>query len=213
LSRGNNRKQVFHSADEYDGFVKLLDKARADFGVDVFAFCIMPNHFHLVVQVEEVARLSDMVQWWLTTHATLHHLRHGTSGHVWQGRFKSFPIQADDHLLTVLRYVLLNPCRASLAAQPWDWAWSSLHFGWMIKPWPVQPSETVNAWLEAALSPDDVAAVKQSVQRGTPFGDERWRTRTAKELGLQATLHPVGRPRKAIRPDALVQLETASFDF
>src|SRR4051812_34758929 len=106
LSRGNDRATVFHSPSEYQSFIALLDEARQRHPVDLLAFCLMPNHFHLVVRVEQSEDLSAMMQWWLTSHVRRQHLRHASSGHVWQGRFKSFPIQADAHLLAVLRYVL-----------------------------------------------------------------------------------------------------------
>src|SRR5689334_20165620 len=97
LSRGNARSTVFHSPGEYSDFIGLLDEARARHAVRLLAFCIMPNHFHLVVDVDETAQLSALMQWWLTSHVRRYHQRHVSSGHVWQGRFKSFPIQEDEH--------------------------------------------------------------------------------------------------------------------
>src|SRR5262245_54868557 len=135
LSRGNGRATVFHSSQDYDDFVGLLDEARARHPVELFAFCIMPNHFHLVVRTERSTELSAFMQWWLTAHVRRYHRRRATDGHVWQGRFKSFPIQEDGHLLTVLRYVLLNPCRAGLVRLAPEWRWSSLRFGTMLTPW------------------------------------------------------------------------------
>lgn len=90
LNRGNGRAKVFHSVGEYDDFIGLLSEARDRHAVELLAFCVMPNHFHLVTRVEEVGELSAMMQWWLTSHVRRHHRRHITSGHVWQGRFKSF---------------------------------------------------------------------------------------------------------------------------
>ena len=139
LNRGNGRAKVFHSVGEYDDFIALLAEARERYAVEVLAFCVMPNHFHLVTRVEEVGQLSAMMQWWLTSQVRRYHRRHRSSGHVWQGRFKSFPVQEDEHLLTVLRYVLLNPCRARLVQSPWEWRWSSLWFDEMLAPWPVEP--------------------------------------------------------------------------
>ncbi|MDP1826933.1 MAG: transposase [Archangium sp.] len=197
LSRGNGRATVFHSASEYQSFIALLDEARQRHPVDLLAFCLMPNHFHLVARVEQSAELSAMMQWWLTSHVRRHHQRHASSGHIWQGRFKSFPIQEDAHLLTVLRYVLLNPCRTQLVRSPWDWQWSSLRFERMLAPWPVEPAQGVDTWLATPLDECPEEDVRASIRRGTPFGDSHWRARAADAWGLEATLRPRGRPKAA----------------
>jgi putative transposase len=195
LNRGNARAKVFHTASEYRDFIALLDEARQRHDVEVLAFCLMPNHFHLVTRVKESADLSAMMQWWLTSHVRRHHRRHGSSGHVWQGRFKSFPIQEDAHLLTVLRYVLLNPCRAQLVTSTWDWPWSSLRFGSMAAPWPVEPPQGLCAWLAAGADDASDEDVRASILRGAPLGEPRWREQAATDWGLEATLRPRGRPK------------------
>lgn len=197
LSRGNDRATVFHSANEYQAFIALLDEARQRHSVDLLAFCLMPNHFHLVAHVEQSAELSAMMQWWLTSHVRRHHQRHVSSGHVWQGRFKSFPIQEDEHLLTVLRYVLLNPCRAQLVRSPWEWRWSSLRFDGMVAAWPVEPPQGVDTWLTMPLDDDPGEDVRASIRRGAPFGDPQWRAQAADAWGLESTLRPRGRPRSS----------------
>ena len=105
LSRGNARQQVFHKTGDYDAFVRLFDAANEIVPMRVLAYCLMPNHFHLVLWPRGEGGLSCWMQWLLTTHVRRYHKNHATSGHVWQGRFKAFPIQEDEHLLTVLRYV------------------------------------------------------------------------------------------------------------
>ena len=162
----------------------------------------MPNHFHLVARVDETNKLSALMQWWLTSHVRRAHRRHASSGHIWQGRFKSFPIQEDAHLLTVLRYVLLNPCRARLVRSPWEWRWSSLWFDSMLAPWPVEPPCRMRDWLATSVDEASSEDVRVSIRRGAPFGDEPWRARAAEVWGLEATLRPRGRP-KAV-PDGLV---------
>lgn len=204
LSRGNGRATVFHSPSEYHDFIALLDEARGRHAVDVLAFCVMPNHFHLVARVEDSAELSAMMQWWLTSHVRRHNKRHSASGHLWQGRFKSFPIQEDEHLLTVLRYVLLNPLRAQLVQSPWEWRWSSLWFDDMLATWPVEPPLPMREWLAEPVEDELHEDVRTSIRRGAPFGDELWRAEAARSWGLEATLRPRGRP-KATSDAALQQ--------
>ena len=134
------------------------------------------------------------MQWWLTSHVRRFHRHYRSSGHVWQGRFKSFPIQRDAHFLTVLRYVLLNPVRAGLVAQAGDWPWSSLHYPHLLDPAPVPAPRDWHHLLAQPVSEADLAAVRASVTRQAPFGAPEWQHRTAQAGGLQSTLRPRGRP-------------------
>ena len=102
LNRGNGGAVLFHKDGDYAALLELLATARAKPPVKVFSFCLMPNHFHLVVQPATEVALSPFMQWWMTSHVRRYHRHYRSHGHVWQGRFKSFPIQQDDHLLTVL---------------------------------------------------------------------------------------------------------------
>ena len=93
--------------------------------VKLFAFSLMPNHFHFVIEASHHQSLSRFMQWLLTSHVRRYHQHYGGSGHVWQGRFKSFPAQRDEHLITVLRYVLQNPVPGGLSSTAREWSWSS----------------------------------------------------------------------------------------
>jgi REP element-mobilizing transposase RayT len=126
LNRGNGRAQVFHDADDYHGFVRLLRQACARLPMRLVAFCLLPNHFHLVLWPRADGQLGPWMQWLLTAHVNGYRKRYGGSGHVWQGRFRAFPIEQDDHLLTVLRYVERNPLRAGLVERAKEWPWSNL---------------------------------------------------------------------------------------
>jgi putative transposase len=125
VNRGNACGEVFHKDDDYAAFVRLLDDACERLPMRVLAYCLMPNHFHLVLRPREDGDLSRWMQWLLTAHVRRYHRHYHGSGHVWQGRFKAFPIQQDEHLLTVLRYVERNPLRANLVERAEQWAWSS----------------------------------------------------------------------------------------
>ena len=126
INRGNGRTTVFHKAQDYEAFLSLLVEAKNHQTVKVFCFCLMPNHFHLVLEPAHQTALSHFMQWLLTSHVRRYHKHYGSSGHVWQGRYKSFPVQRDEHLITVLRYVLQNPVRAGLSSTAHEWQWSSL---------------------------------------------------------------------------------------
>lgn len=127
INRGNAQNEIFHKSGDYQTFVELIGLACARIPMRVLAYCVMPNHFHLSLWPYSDRDLGHWIQWLLTTHVRRYHQHHRSNGHVWQGRFKAFPIEQDDHLLTVLRYIERNPLRAGLVQKAEDWHWSSLH--------------------------------------------------------------------------------------
>jgi putative transposase len=202
LSRGNARQRVFHKDDDYAAFLKLLDEAHDRCPMRVLAYCLMPNHFHFVLWPHGDGDVSRWMQWILTTHVRRYHGHYQTSGHVWQGRFKAFPIEENRHLLTVLRYAERNPVRAGLVTGVNDWRWNSLRLrAEVVRPawYDDGPVRRGRDWLGFVSQPQtdaELSALRQSVERGVPYGSESWRKQTITELGLESTLRPRGRPRK-----------------
>ncbi len=202
LNRGNGRAEVFHKDQDFAAFQSLMAEANERRPLRILGYALLPNHFHLVLWPRHDGDLSLWMQWLLTSHVRRYHRHYHGSGHVWQGRFKAFPIERDEHLLTVLRYVERNPLRAGLVQRAEQWAWSSL--SWrkggerpvMLSDWPIDcPRDWVSA-VNRAQSEAELVALRRSVERGAPFGDEKWARRIATRLGLEASLRPRGRPRK-----------------
>lgn len=201
LNRGNRGETVFHKAEDFDAFVEAMGDATRRLPVDLLAYCVMPNHFHIVLRPHGDGDLGRWMQWLLTTHVRRYHRLNGTTGHVWEGRFKTFPVQDDEHLTTVLRYVEGNPLRAELVARAEDWKWSSLPRWRSGDPllWRGTPDPRGKQWLRRVnkpLSDGDLQRLQLSVQRGRPFGDEDWTQQTAVRLGLESSVRPLGRPKK-----------------
>lgn len=199
LNRANDRATIFRGPRDYAPFIEQLRASKERFGVRLFAFAVMPNHFHTVLRAERLSDLSSMMQWWMTSHVRRHHTIRGTSGHLWQGRFKSFPVQEDEHLLTVLRYVLLNPVRAHLVENAADWRWTSLRFPHFIDAWPVHPPRETASWLADGIPPSEIDRIRRSIERRAPFGDSNWQEQVAQLSGLEPTLRPLGRPKDTAR--------------
>lgn len=202
MNRGNGRAKVFRKEQDYEAFVKLIGDACERLPMRVLGYCLMPNHIHLELFPHRDGDLSRWMQWLLTSHVRRYHRHHGSSGHVWQGRFKAFPTQDDFHLLVVLRYIERNPLRARLVKRAQDWRWSSLPLRrsrlrprWLTNP----PEPLPRDWLASVNEPQSDAeesAVRHSIRRGTPLGDADWQKRIARDLGLESSLRPIGRPRK-----------------
>jgi putative transposase len=210
LNRGNARDPVFVTNEDYDAFEKLMAETMAHVSMRVLGYCLMPNHWHLVLWPVDDGDLGRFMQRLTTTHVRRWHLFRQTvgSGHLYQGTYKSFPIEDDDHLLTVLRYVERNPVRPTLAARAEQWRWSSL-WRWLhpddnenrpaLCPWPIARPADWKARVNRALASKELEAVRVSVARGRPFGDEDWQQQTAKRLGLESTFRHRGRPKKTGR--------------
>ena len=125
LNRGNGRQKVFHKDADYAAFLDVIEHMIVRYEVDLYAYCLMPNHYHLVVKAVKSEDLSNGMRWFATTHVRRYHKHYKSSGHLWQGRYKSFVIENDNHLLTLVRYVEGNPVRAKLVDSAIHWGWSS----------------------------------------------------------------------------------------
>jgi putative transposase len=156
LNRGNERAQVFHDPDDFHAFVQLLRQACARVPMRLVGYCLMPNHFHCVLWPAGDADMACWMEWLLTTQASRYRKRYGGSGHVWQGRYKAFPIAQDPHLLMVLRYVERNALQANLVEHAEDWAWSSLR-EWLAPP--------ALPWLDPGPSRAAAIGWRKSTQR------------------------------------------------
>jgi len=205
LNRGNGRSDVFHKDDDYAAFLKLLCQASERVPMRLLAYCLMPNHFHLVVWTLEDRDLSRWMQWLLTSHVRRYHRHYDSSGHVWQGRFKAFPIEDDEHLLTVMRYVERNPVRAKTIPirKAQRWPWSSIGSPPkdleppQVSAGPVPRGKDWLRWVNEPQTESELIALQESVNRDRPFGSQSWQEQTAKRLGLEHSLRPRGRPKKA----------------
>ena len=205
LNRGNARRAIFRKDADYEAFERILAAGIERYRVSLFAYVLMPNHWHLVLRPHADGQMSALLRWVTATHTMRYHAHYHTSGqgHVYQGRFKSFPIQGDGHFLAVCRYVERNPRRAELVRQAQAWRWGSL-WRWLqaaepeprlLSPWPIARSPGWVAWVNASLTAAELARLRQSVHRGSPYGDADWVEREAQRLGLQSALRPRGRPR------------------
>jgi putative transposase len=200
LNRAVGRATIFHKDGDYAAFERVLRQAKDHMPMRLLAFCLMPNHFHLVVWPYQDGELSGFLHWLTLTHTMRWHAHYHSSGTgpLYQGRFKSFPVEEDEHLVTVCRYVERNPLRAQLVTRAEQWPWSSLArrvYGGgvdILDAWPLPMSV---GWLDR-VNAVETAAELAALRRGAPFGSVPWQQETAQRLGLESTLKPLGRPRK-----------------
>ena len=210
LNRGVGRMRLFLSEADFEAFERIIAKTLQTRPMRIVAYCLRPNHWHLVLWPEHDGDLGAFMQKLTITHARnwQEHRRRVGYGHLYQGRYKSFPVESDEHFYQVVRYVERNALRAGLVrrAESWRWGslWRRLHGGaqspFTLSDWPLpQPA----SWLQYVNRPQteaELSALRRSVKRGQPYGGERWVQATAERLGLQSTLRERGRPAKQKPP-------------
>ena len=161
----------------------------------------------MVLWPKKDGEMTEFLRWLTLTHSQrLHAHRHTTGyGHIYQGRFKSFPVEQDQAALNVIRYVERNALRAQLVSRAQNWRWCSL---WrrvhgdresLLSDWPFDRAADWVEWVNAAQTEAEIEALRRCVNRGTPYGTETWQTQIAAMLELKSTLHPRGRPRKQLK--------------
>lgn len=141
LNRGNNRQVVFVEDEDYRHYLNILQRCKEKFDFKIFAFCLMTNHVHLLLRVSEKGSVSKIMQSITIAHTRYYHCKYQTSGHIWQGRFKSPLISADEYLLTVMRYIEQNPLRARMVKDIKDYPWSSFFLNTQLKADPLVDRE------------------------------------------------------------------------
>ena len=204
LNRANARRMIFLKEGDYEAYERIIVEGLAQYPVDLFAYQWMPNHWHMVLSPREDGAMSKFLYWTTMTHSARYHAHYQTSGegHLYQGRFKSFPIQDDDHFHVVCRYVERNAMAAGFVSRAEQWRWGSL-WNWCggdsqinLAWWPIpRPAK----WVERVNDPLDQKAernVGQCIRRSSPFGEQGWVESTARRLNLESTIRPRGRPRK-----------------
>ena len=145
---------------------------------EFLAYCLMPNHWHLVLWPEESGALGRFITWLTLTHTQRWHARHGSAGagHLYQGRYKSFLVQADRHLLNVCRYVERNPVRAGLVSGAQEWSWGSLwrrecgHGLELLSNWPLARPDD---WLQFVNRARGGSGTRDAARVGTAWATFR----------------------------------------
>jgi REP-associated tyrosine transposase len=204
LNRASSKRRIFHQDRDYLAFERVLAEVQERVPMRLLAWCLMPNHWHLLLWPLQDGDLSNYMRLVTLTHTQRLHAYRASAGtgHVYQGRFKSFVVQNDAHFLAVSRYVEANALRGKLVGRAEDWRWGSLSRVRRgqedrpprLHPWPVtRPSD----WLAYVNQPAgglEVEALRRCAHRGCPYGDEAWVHGMAEQLGLQSTLRARGRP-------------------
>jgi putative transposase len=207
--RGVNRGAVFVDDDDRQHYLMLLGESARDHELAIHAYVFMGNHVHLLVSAQRDGALSDAMRQLGQNYVPAFNRRHRRTGTLWEGRFKSCPVSTDRYLLTVYRYIELNPVRAGMVSSPEHHPWSSVHANLGLKCDPlVTPHETFLAlasdprersicyrsWLREGVGDDEMEAIRLHLKQGRALGDLRFQAMVEKTIGRPAYARPQGRP-------------------
>ena len=200
--------RLFLKEADCEAFERIIEQTLETRPMRIVAYCLMPNHWHLVLWPKADGDLAGFMQKMTITHARnwqVHRRRVGY-GHLYQGRYKSFPVEQDEHFYQVVRYVERNALRAKLVRRAEDWRWGSL---WrrtrgrveqrdLLSDWPLPQSAAWRKHVNDPQTATELEALRRSVRRGQPYGEARWTQAVAERLRLESTLRTRGRPPKTL---------------
>lgn len=212
IQRGHNRQAVFSTDKDYLNYLKYLKEWKEDLGCEVYAYCLMTNHVHLIIdpgrKVENLGLLMKRVAGRQTRYVNK---IVGRTGTLWEGRYKSSPIQTDEYLLACCRYIELNPVRAEIVKNPEDYPWSSYRHkvGVETLEWiDTDPSyagmgstkhereERYQEWVSTSIPQKEWEIIRQAVQRGQLTGSKQFVEGVAQTTGKWVAFRGQGRPKK-----------------
>jgi putative transposase len=181
INRANDRRRLFSQTDDYNEFLELLKTGSERVPVRICGFCLMPNHWHLVLWPTTEGDISGFMHWISSVHAMRVRRRWNAvgSGHVYQDRFKSLPVETGLYYYNVMKYVEANALRAGLVTRAEDWQWSSLFDRVSETPRIAlgNPIELPADWpsrVNDGVSAEDLEALRDSAEAGRPYGSPGW---------------------------------------
>ena len=205
LNRSVARQQIFHDDSDYQLFESVLQEVSDVTNVEILAYALMPNHWHLVLRSVEDGDLSDFMKRLTVTHTQRYRVKTKTvgGGPLYQGRDKSFLIQNDSHLLTVFRYVERNPLTAKLVSEPLEWKYGSIyrrHRGTekerkLLGKWLVPEPTDYLTLLSNPLTAREYEKITLAKEKGVPYGNDKFVMDKVELYSLQSTLRGKGRPK------------------
>ena len=206
INRSNGRVRIFNTDKDYQHFESLLEEGKELIDMRILAYCIMPNHFHLVLYPKKDGDMGEFMRWVTTTHVRQRRVQTNSigHGHLYQGTYKSFPVQTNEYAQYLMCYVEQNPLRAKLVKRAEDWQWGSL---WrrergtskrkkLLSEFPIELPHDYLKLVNTIPDEEFLGTIRMSVNKGTPYGSHLWISRMVEKFGLGSTLRGPGRPKK-----------------
>ncbi len=218
IQRGNNRQPIFLAPKDYQVFLECLREAKLKCRVRLYAYVLMTNHVHLLVEPEHEGDLSRFMQSVGRRYVRYFNASHERTGTLWEGRFKSAMVSRDEYLIACSRYIELNPVRAGMVPHPREYRWSSYPGRALGRPdplldedpWYVTLGDTPHAraaiyaqWLEASVVDDEWDRIRTATQQGRVVGSDAFQETIGGQVGRRLIGETRGRPKRATVPQEI----------
>jgi len=214
INRANARSRIFANDGDFNAVIETLEETLKKIPIEIFSFCIMPNHWHFAVRPKcdgDIGRFFGRFSQTLTQSWHKYHQTVGT-GHLFQGRFKSFLVQTDAYFFQLMKYIEANPLRAGLVLKAEEWQWSSLYLRLnnpqlaenILAPWPVDMPSDYLQTVNQPLLKIYFYQIETSVVRGCPLGKNEWVKEKVDKYSLESTVRDPHRPKRQLTGPAPV---------
>ena len=209
VQRGNNREATFIEPENYLFYINLWQELSSRYGVAVHAYCLMTNHIHFLVTPKYSTSISNTMKSVGSRYAQYINKNYQRTGTLWEGRHRASLVQSERYLLTCMRYIELNPVRASMVGRPEEYQWSSYGMNaWGDVKW-IQPHEeymllgqdfekrcfAYRELFKHQLSEENLHLFRKAAHYSQPVGDERFRQQIEKQYGIKLGQMKRGRPQ------------------
>jgi len=210
VQRGHSREPVFFETADYQAYLHWLKEASVRYECQIHAYVLMTNHIHILTTPKNTNSISLMMQYLGRQYVPYINYKYGTSGSIWEGRYKANMIQEDDYLLSCMRYIELNPVRANMVKSPGAYQWSSYHANGLGKVNALVQSHylyhslgktlkkrlnTYTSLFKAHFDKEEIDSIRSSCQSGTPLGNDSFKQKIEKKLKCKTGQLRRGRPR------------------
>ncbi|MFH1824822.1 MAG: transposase [Candidatus Firestonebacteria bacterium] len=213
ILRGNNRNVIFYSDEDRCFFIRCLKESKEKTGSKIYAYCLMTNHVHLLVEPLTESGLGNVIQSLGRRYVQYINWKYKRTGTLWEGRFKSSLVDKDEYLLACSRYIELNPVRAGIVSNPVDYCWSS--FGYkaegkmnsLLEPDPIyiglggtekERQTNYKKLFLNSISDEELKMVRDATQKGTVIGSKEFISELSKRLCRNVVFKEKGRPKKSL---------------
>ena len=211
IHRGNNRQQIFYSDKDYSFLVKTIREAKRQFNCMIYGYCFMPNHIHIIVQPSDMDSLSKMLKLVAGRYTRYVNKTYKRTGTLWEGRFKSSPIEQERYLLGCIRYIEMNPVKAKVVKDPEEYRWSSYRKRAFGEDDPIldldtyylelgetlqERAEAYRKWFKESILEDEMNHIRKGIRNAIPIGSKDFINNLSQILGRNVVFRERGRPRR-----------------
>jgi putative transposase len=213
IFRGNNRGAIFYNDKDRRFFIECLKAAKEKTRSKIYAYCLMTNHVHLLLEPSSEDRIGNLIQSLGRRYVRYINQTYRRTGTLWEGRFKSSLVSKDEYLLACARYIELNPVRAKMVNNPKDYPWSSFGLRAEGRPDELLDEDPVyknlgktsrerqmnyKGYSKISIPQEELSSIRNSVQKGGIFGNKGFFDKVAQLTGRAVALRSRGRPRKSL---------------